>query len=96
MEALETDCLIVGAGASGMAFTDNLIDESDPDVMMMVRRAFTGGHWNDVYPFVRLHQPSAVYGVNSRRLGNDTIDEVGSNVGFYSTNRPSSFRIPGF
>ena len=25
-----------------------------------------GGHWNDAYPFVRLHQPAAFYGVNSR------------------------------
>ncbi len=26
-----------------------------------------GGHWTRAYPFVRLHQPSAYYGVNSRR-----------------------------
>ncbi len=83
METLETDYLVVGAGASGMAFTDTLIDESDADVVMVDRRANPGGHWNDAYPFVRLHQPSAVYGVNSRRLGNDRIDEVGPNAGFY-------------
>ena len=80
MEALETDYLVVGAGASGMAFTHTLIDESDADVVIVDRRANPGGHWNDAYPFVRLHQPSAVYG---RRLGNDTIDEVGPNAGFY-------------
>ncbi|MDG5820081.1 NAD(P)-binding protein [Natronococcus sp. A-GB7] len=83
MEALETDYLVVGAGASGMAFTDTLIDESDADVVMVDRRANPGGHWNDAYPFVRLHQPSAIYGVDSRRLGNDEIDEVGPNAGFY-------------
>jgi len=32
---------------------------------------------------VRLHQPSANYGVNSRTLGNDRIDETGPNAGFY-------------
>jgi hypothetical protein len=35
------------------------------------------------YPFVRLHQPSAFYGVNSRALGTDAIDTVGPNAGFY-------------
>jgi hypothetical protein len=29
------------------------------------RRHGPGGHWNDTYPFIRLHQPSAYYGVNS-------------------------------
>jgi hypothetical protein len=32
-------------------------------------------------PFVRLHQPSAFYGVNSRRLGSDLIDRTGWNEG---------------
>ena len=35
------------------------------------------------YPFVRLHQPSAAYGVNSRQLGNDGIDLTGWNKGLY-------------
>ena len=30
---------------------------------------------------MRLHQPSAYYGVNSRALGNNTIDQVGWNQG---------------
>lgn len=80
---IETDYLVVGAGASGMAFVDSLIAESDGDVVMVDRRQRPGGHWNDAYPFVRLHQPSAYYGVNSRVLGNDAIDEVGPNAGFY-------------
>ncbi|MDX1746287.1 MAG: NAD(P)-binding protein, partial [Halobacteriales archaeon] len=83
MESLETDYLVVGAGAMGMAFTDTLIDESDADVVMVDRRADPGGHWNDAYPFVRLHQPSAVYGVDSRQLGSNKIDEDGPNAGFY-------------
>ena len=42
-----------------------------------------GGHWTTAYPFVRLHQPSAFYGVNSLHLGSDAIDEVGWNKGLY-------------
>jgi hypothetical protein len=50
---------------------------------MVDRRDRPGGHWNDDYPFVRLHQPSALYGVTSRVLGADRIDEAGINAGFY-------------
>ena len=35
------------------------------------------------YPFVRLHSPSAYYGVSSLPLGEDRIDHVGENAGFY-------------
>lgn len=83
MGTIETDYLVIGAGASGMAFTDALIAESDADVVMADRRHRPAGHWNDAYPFVRLHQPSACYGVNSRQLGNDTIDQTGPNSGYY-------------
>ena len=34
-------------------------------------------------PFVRLHQPSAFYGVGSRALGSNRIDESGFNKGYY-------------
>ncbi len=83
MAEIDTDYLVIGAGAAGMAFTDSLIAESEADVVMVDRRHGPGGHWNDAYPFVRLHQPSAFYGVNSRVLGTDAIDEVGPNAGFY-------------
>ena len=83
MGVIETDYLIVGAGAAGMAFADALIAECDADVILVDRRHSPGGHWNDAYPFVRLHQPSACYGVNSRRLGTDSIDTQGFNAGFY-------------
>lgn len=83
MADIETDYLVIGAGASGMAFSDSLIAESDADVVMVDRRHRPGGHWNDAYPFVRLHQPAAYYGVNSRVLGSDSIDAVGPNVGMY-------------
>ena len=83
MTVIETDYLVIGAGATGMAFVDTLISESDADVVMVDRRNAPGGHWNDAYPFVRLHQPSAFYGVNSRVLGSDAIDETGPNAGLY-------------
>jgi hypothetical protein len=80
---IETDYLVVGAGASGMAFVDILLDRSDASVVLIDRRAQAGGHWLDAYPFVRLHQPSATYGVASRPLGGDRIDTAGPNAGFY-------------
>jgi hypothetical protein len=83
MGTLATDYLVVGAGAAGMAFADSLVAESDADVVIVDRRHRPGGHWNDAYPFVRLHQPSAFYGVNSRVLGGDSIDEAGPNAGLY-------------
>jgi hypothetical protein len=82
-QTLETDYLVIGSGAGGMAFTDALIDASDARVVMVDRRPAPGGHWLEAYPFVRLHMPSAVYGVNSLPLGNDTIDQEGLNRGLY-------------
>ena len=82
MTMIDTDYLIVGAGAAGLAFADALIAESDADVVIVDRRDRPGGHWNDAYPFVRLHQPSAYYGVNSLPLG-DSIDQDGPNAGWY-------------
>jgi len=42
-----------------------------------------GGHWNDAYPYVKLHQPSSYYGVNSRPLGLGKIDQIGLNQGMH-------------
>jgi hypothetical protein len=78
-----TDYLVVGAGASGLAFTDSLVAEADVEVTLIDRRGAVGGHWLDAYPFVRLHIPSAYYGVNSLPLGDDRIDDAGENAGFY-------------
>lgn len=83
MERLATDYLVVGAGAVGMSFTDSLVAHSAADVVLVDRRHRAGGHWNDAYPFVRLHVPSANYGVNSVRLGTDAIDASGRNTGMY-------------
>ena len=83
MREVETDYLVVGAGASGMAFADTLVAHTDAEIVLVDRRHRPGGHWLDAYPFVRLHQPSAYYGVESRSLGNNRIDEHGPNAGFY-------------
>ena len=66
-----------------MAFVDSLIRHSDADVVMVDRRHRSGGHWHDAYPFVRLHQAAACYGVESTNLGKDRIDETGDNAGMY-------------
>jgi hypothetical protein len=83
VRTLNTDYLIVGCGAAGMAFADTLIAESDADVIMVDRRAAPGGHWLDAYPFVRLHQPSLYYGVNSMSLGEDALLSDGPEAGLY-------------
>jgi hypothetical protein len=80
---METDYLVVGAGASGLAFADTLLAEADVDVTLVDRRPTPGGHWSHAYPFVRLHSPSAYYGVNSIPLGEDRVDRAGENAGYY-------------
>lgn len=83
IETIDVDYLVVGAGAMGMAFVDVLVTETDATVALVERRSRPGGHWTDAYPFVRLHQPSAFYGVNSRPLGSDLVDQTGWNAGLY-------------
>lgn len=80
---IETDYLVVGAGAMGLAFADTLLDECDARILVVDRHGQPGGHWNDAYSFVRLHQPSAFYGVNSRALGSGRKDRTGLNRGLY-------------
>jgi hypothetical protein len=82
-EALQADYLVVGAGAAGMAFIDALLTHSGANVIVVDRRHAPGGHWLDAYPYVRLHQPSAFYGVDSVPLGEDSLDATGTNAGFY-------------
>jgi hypothetical protein len=83
MRTIEADYLVVGAGAMGMAFIDTLVTETEARVVLVDRHHQPGGHWTMAYPFVRLHQPSAFYGVNSLPLGSDTIDQIGWNRGLY-------------
>ncbi|MXO56088.1 hypothetical protein [Pontixanthobacter gangjinensis] len=81
---METDYLVIGAGAVSLAFVDTLLDE-DPDchITMIDMHAKPGGHWNDAYSFVALHQPSAFYGVNSMGFGDNVVDDHGPNKGLF-------------
>ena len=83
MLQIETDYLIIGAGTVGLAFADTLIAETSAHVTIVDRLGKPGGHWNDAYSFVTLHQPSAFYGVNSLELGSGLKDTVGLNKGLY-------------
>ncbi len=78
---VDVDYLVIGAGAMGMAFADVILTETDATIALVDRRPRPGGHWNDAYPHVRLHQPSSFYGVNSRVLGTESIDRYGWNQG---------------
>lgn len=74
---------MIGSGAVSMAFVDTMLSETDANFVLVDRHHMPGGHWNDAYPFVRLHQPSAFYGVASTELGSNRIDETGANKGYY-------------
>ncbi|THY63301.1 hypothetical protein D6C99_00609 [Aureobasidium pullulans] len=80
-EIISPDYLVIGAGAMGMAFVDTLISDKEATVAIVDHYSRPGGHWTLAYPFVTLHQPSHVYGVNSRQLGDEKIDQVGYNKG---------------
>src|SRR5215471_10230761 len=80
---LEADYLVVGAGASGMAFADALTAHADVRVALIDRRHGPGGHWLDAYPFVRLHQASVFYGVASTLLGSGSIQRDGPEAGLH-------------
>lgn len=80
-DKLKADYIIIGAGAMGMAFVDTLLSETDFDVIIIDRHDKPGGHWNDAYSFVTLHQPSAYYGVSSKELSRGKIDQTGFNKG---------------
>ena len=81
MRTVDTDYLVVGAGAMGMAFTDALIDHADVHVTLVDRRHAAGGHWRDAYPFVQLHQASVFYGVASTLLGTGAVQATGPEAG---------------
>src|SRR6185295_3077219 len=92
MRSLETDYLVVGAGAMGMAFTDALIDHADVHVTLVDRRSGAGGHWQDAYPFVQLHQASLFYGVASTTLGRGAAQMRGPEAGLQERARQSEIQ----
>src|SRR5690606_32232052 len=92
MRTLLTDYLVVGAGAMGMAFTDALIDHADVHVTLVDRRHAPGGHWQDAYPFVQLHQASVFYGVASTLLGHGAVQRSGPERGLQERARQSEIQ----
>jgi hypothetical protein len=78
---LQTDYLVVGSGAVGMAFADILLSETDATITIVDKYQKPGGHWNVAYPFVTLHQPSSFYGVSSKELCKGRKDTIGLNRG---------------
>ena len=92
MDVSVCDYLVIGGGATGMAFCDTLLatqtmtnqaknennntttttssssSSSSLQIVILDQHAFAGGHWHDSYDFVRLHQPSSMYGVETRAL----------------------------
>ena len=92
MRSLTTDYLVVGAGAMGMAFTDALIDHADVHVTLVDHRHAAGGHWQDAYPFVQLHQASQFYGVPSTLLGTGALQHSGPEAGLQERARRSEIQ----
>ena len=78
----------------GMAFADALVDHSDARVVMVDRHHAPGGHWLDAYPFVRLHQASAFYGVASTLLGGGRTQQTGPEAGLHE--RATAPEIVGY
>ena len=54
MQEIETDYLIIGSGAMGVAFADCLLTDSTADMVMVVRDANTVLYWNFSNTFVSL------------------------------------------
>jgi hypothetical protein len=68
---LTCDYLVVGAGAAAIAFIDTLLTRhpsTSIKIVLVDKNPIPGGHWVNAYGYVRLHQPSIVYGVASRQL----------------------------
>lgn len=79
---ISCDYLVVGAGTSCLSFVDTVLSmRKDATFVIVDRFSAPGGHWTKAYPFVRLHQPSCYYGVNSLPLakldknGNEPYDQ---------------------
>lgn len=69
-EKFEADYLVIGAGATSLAFVDEIITSTkNIKIIVVERRGKPGGHWNDAYPFATLQNPEAWYGVSSKILG---------------------------
>lgn len=58
-----------------MAFVDVVLRQDRAATFVIVdRHAAPGGHWNDAYSYVTLHQPAEFYGLVSTHLGSGGSD----------------------
>lgn len=80
---IDTDYLIVGAGISGLSFADELFTNTPATTTLTIvdKRDNPGGHWNDSYSFIKLHGPGTIYGVNSKKLSDNEVEQHGLNRG---------------
>ena len=62
---IETDYLVIGAGAAGMAFTDALVADSDAEVVMVDRRQCS---WRSLERRVSVRALASTRGVLRREL----------------------------
>lgn len=66
---LVCDYLVIGCGAASLAFIDTLLIQiPTAKVIVVDKKPYPGGHWVDAYGYVKLHQPSVVYGLESKQL----------------------------
>ena len=49
-------------------------NNENTEFIIVDKHAKPGGHWNDAYQFVTLHQPASNYGVNSKKLGEGRVN----------------------
>lgn len=75
-DEVKCDYLVVGGGATGMAFCDTLLARSSESLRVIVvdEHDAPGGQWHDSYGFVRLHQPSSGYGVERRAFDGESTE----------------------
>jgi hypothetical protein len=78
-ETKSWDYVVVGAGASGMSFVDSLLKHTQKPITVAIldKRDHPGGHWNDGYGFVKLHQSARNYGVESTKLEMSVVHPEG-------------------
>jgi len=88
LQELDCDYLVIGAGAAGMAFVDDMLTHGPKSNKFIIcdLHEFPGGHWNDAYDFVTLHQPACTYGVSSD-------DSLGDGTGMTLKNLSSKHEI---
>lgn len=91
---LEADYVVKGAGVTGLGFVDAMLGLTEATFIVVDRGAAPGGHWNQAYPFVTLHQPHDFYGLVSHAIDEHRLETHGSNAGLVSL--PSGLRVTDY